>query len=58
MDVCHKLANRFGRTARQDGAFASPIALVVEAPNVPEHLAVPFEKVYGYPFRQVCVIGD
>jgi hypothetical protein len=58
MDVCYKLDMRFGRTSGETGAFASPIALVVEAPNVPEHLAVPFEKVFGYPFRQVCVIGD
>ena len=58
MDVCYKLDMRFGRTSGQSGAFASPIALVVEAPNVPEHLAVPFEKIYGYPFRQVCVMGD
>jgi hypothetical protein len=57
MEACHKLDARFGRTGGQAG-FAAPLALVVEAPNVPEHLAVPFEKVYGYPFRQVCVIGD
>jgi hypothetical protein len=58
MDVCHKLDMRFDRTSGQSGPFASPIALVVEAPNVPEHLAVPFEKIYSYPFRQVCVMGD
>src|SRR5262245_46476361 len=58
MNACDKLVMRFGRTSGQSGTFASPIALVVEAPNVPEHLAVPFEKIYGYAFRQVCVMGD
>lgn len=57
MDACYKLDVRFGRTGGESG-FASPFALVVEAPNVPEHLTVPFEKVYGHPVRQVCVIGD
>jgi hypothetical protein len=57
MKVCTKLDARFGRTGGESG-FASPLALVLEAPDVPKRLVLPFEKVYGYRFRQVCVIGD
>ena len=58
MDVCFKLMVRFGEGDGQSGPFASPGAMVVIAPAVPQDLAAPFEKVYGYPVRQVCVIGD
>ena len=57
MKVCFKLDVRFGRTMGESG-FASPMAFVVEAPDVPDHLGRPFEKIYGYRVRQVCVIGD
>jgi hypothetical protein len=58
MPVCIKLMMRFGKTTGELGPFASPFGLAWDAPDVPSHLATPFEKVYGYPLRQVCVLGD
>jgi hypothetical protein len=58
MGVCFKLMERFGKTDGVSGPFASPFGFALEAPNVPEHLAASFEKVYGYPVHQVCVVGD
>lgn len=56
--VCDILMRRFGRTSGESSAFASPFGFALEAPNVPPDLAGPFTKVYGYPVRQVYVVGD
>jgi hypothetical protein len=58
MPICYKLMDRLGRTSGESGPFASPFGFAIEAPNAPSHLAEPFIKVYGYPVRQVCAIGD
>jgi hypothetical protein len=58
MSVCFKLIERFDRTSGERGPFASPFGFATEAPDVPPNLAGPFTKVYGYPVRQVCAVGD
>jgi hypothetical protein len=58
MPICYKLLQRFGRTVGEGGPFASPFGFAIEAPNVPPDFAGAFTKVYGYPVRQICAIGD
>jgi hypothetical protein len=58
MPVCGKLMARFGRTSGTAGPFVSPFGFVLEAPDVPQALALPFVKIYGHPVTHVCAIGD